>query len=111
MSIFFIGDVAVQQLCLLDVTQLNDTLKDLNCSVYNQQSLCFSRDDVNLGFCYTLSLHCSTCDTVVSKNIHFTQIQESISLGSFTVNELMVLHFNLLGQWYIAQKQFTIHLG
>ena len=88
-SIFFIDDVATQQLCLLDVTQLNDTLKDLKCSDCNQQSLCFSWDDVNLGFCYTLSLHCSTCETVVSKT--FTSPRcKSQYVGTFTVNDLMV---------------------
>ena len=29
--VFFIDAVATQQWCLLDVTQLNDTLKDLKC--------------------------------------------------------------------------------
>ena len=102
--------MATQQWCLLDVNQLNDTVKDLKCSNCNQQTLRFSRDDVNLGFCYMLSLHCSTCETVVSKT--FTSPRsKSQHVGPFTVNYLMVLHFNQLGQGYIVQKQFATLYG
>ena len=102
--------MATQQWCLLDVNQLNDTVKHLKCSDCNQQTLRFSRDDVNLGFCYTLSLHCSTCETVVSKT--FTSPRsKSQHVGPFTVNDLMVLHFNQLGQGYTAQKQFATLYG
>ena len=102
--------MATQQCCLLDVNQLNDIVKDLKCSDCNQQSLCFSRDDANLGFCYTLSLHCSTCETVVSKTFTSSR-SKSQRVGPFTVNDLMVQHFNQLGQCYTAQKQFATIYG
>ena len=82
----------------------------LKCTECQQQSLHFTREDGNMGFCYTLTLQCLTCETTVSKT--FTSPRtESEQVGPFTVNDIMVLHFNQMGQGYTAQKQFAALYG
>ena len=49
------------QWCLVDLGQLNGLLCHIKCPSCETATLSFSRGEGRYGFCYTISLSCSTC--------------------------------------------------
>ena len=76
---------------------MNILVRDINCPYCNLTSLCFRREEDRYGFCYTIVLSCSACDTQVSSTCSYRRTAVKKSSPPFVVNDLIVLLFNQLG--------------
>ena len=90
---------------------MNILLRDINCPYCNSTSLSFRREEDRYGFCYTIVLSCSACDTQVSSMYSSRRTAVKKSSPPFVVNDLIVLLFNQLGLGHTAIKKFSIMFG
>ena len=89
------------QWCLVDLGQLNGLLKCPSCEIATRS---FSRGEGRYGFCYTISLSCSTCHVEAAHTYSSRRSSVKKSSQPFIVNDLIVLFFNQLGLGHTAMK-------
>ena len=88
---------------------MNILLNDINCPYCDSTSL--RREENRYGFCYTIVLSCSACDTQVSSTYSSRCTAVKHSSQPFVVNDLIVLLFNQLGLGHTAMKKFSLLFG
>ena len=90
---------------------MNILLNDINCPYCDSTSLSLRREENRYGFCYTIVLSCSACDTQVSSTYSSRRTAVKQSSQPFVVNDLIVLLFNQLGLGHTAMKKFSLLFG
>ena len=93
------------QWCLVDLGQLNGLLCHIKCPSCETATLSFSRGESRYGFCYTISLSCSTCHVEAAHTYSSRRSSVKKSSQPFIVNDLIVLFFNQLGLGHTAMKK------
>ena len=93
------------QWCLVDLGQLNGLLCHIKCPSCETATLSFSRGEGRYGFCYTISLSCSTCHVEAAHTYSSRRSSVKKSSRPFIVNDLIVLFFNQLGLDHTTMKK------
>ena len=88
---------------------MNILLRDINCPYCNSTSLSFYREEDRYGFCYTIVLSCSACDTQVSSTYSSRRTAVKKSSPPFVVNDLVVFLFNQLGPKTVFIGKHKLH--
>ena len=99
------------QWCLVDIRQLDELVSKMTCPKYETPSLSFLREEGRYGFCYKLSLSCTTCNATASSTYSSRRTATKLSSSPFIVNELIVLFCNQLGLGHTAMKMFGSLFG
>ena len=99
------------QWCLVDLGQLNGLLCHIKCPSCETATLSFSRGEGRYGFCYTISLSCSTCHVEAANTYSSRRSSVKKSSQPFIVNDLIVLFFNQLGLGHTAMKKLSSLFG
>ena len=97
---------ASAQWCLVDLTQMNILLNDINCPYCDSTSLSLRREENRYGFCYTIVLSCSACDTQVSSTYSSrrTAVKQSMAIET---NELLNVYMEEIDQRRITSANVS----
>lgn len=109
------NDLATQQWLLLHVARLNELIHELVCPNCAGSGLRVTIDPQNQGFCSTLMLECTLCD---SESKYSRSVFSSTRLGeesrsdvAFDVNVRMVVLAHELGLGYAGLRKVSKILG
>ena len=79
-------------------------MSKMTCPKCETPSLSFLQEEGCHGFCYKLSLSCTTCNATASSTYSSRRTATKLSSLPFIVNELIVLFCNQLGLGHTSMK-------